>query len=313
MHRWGYDSPKILTRTPCLNEIDWCFRGRISYGWARGKGMVFRPFAEAGDGVGAWRALITRYGNDSLELRQAKQIEYTQKVYEVKCEDRQHLLDTVHVLEHLFVELDKLECELPDSYKRNTVLLQLRTVAPDIYTAVASKTEMTYTSTMVEVKKLAALNSAVDQPGGGSRTPAEMFYTKTTKKKGKKWTPQPNQCFWYLEMGHGIADCPGRKGGEQPKIRPDGTQFQSGLQEEGRGGTPPTPPAQAFQSYWFNTEAGPGPRGTKEWLVDSGCMTPYKEEGVGLENSGIVCTFGNNESMKAESSGSTSIVVENES
>ncbi len=77
-------------------------------------GMVVRPFAERGDGVGAWRALISRYGNDSLELRQAKQIEYTQKVYELKCKDRRYLLDTVHVLEHLFVELDKLECELPD-------------------------------------------------------------------------------------------------------------------------------------------------------------------------------------------------------
>ncbi len=33
-------------------------------------GMVVRPFAEEGDGVGAWRALISRYGNDSVELRQ---------------------------------------------------------------------------------------------------------------------------------------------------------------------------------------------------------------------------------------------------
>ncbi len=85
--------------------------------------MVVRPFAERGDGVGAWRALISRYGNDSLELRQAKQIEYTQKVYNVKYEDRRDLLDTMHVLEHLFVGLDKLECELPGSYKRNNTII----------------------------------------------------------------------------------------------------------------------------------------------------------------------------------------------
>ncbi len=39
-------------------------------------GVVVRPFARKRDGVGAWRALITRYGNESLELQQAKQIEY---------------------------------------------------------------------------------------------------------------------------------------------------------------------------------------------------------------------------------------------
>eukprot|EP01084_Bolivina_argentea_P069223 126012_1 len=176
-------------------------------------GMVVRPFAEDGDGVGAWRALITRYGNDSLELRQAKQIEYTQKVHEVKCKGREDLLDMVHIMEHLFVELDKLECKLPDSYKRNTILLQLRTVAPEIYTAVASKTDMSYTSTLVEVMKLAALNGVVDQRGGGGRTPTEVFYSKTTKKNVKGWKVQPNQCFWCLEIGHRVTDCPSRKKG----------------------------------------------------------------------------------------------------
>ncbi len=39
-------------------------------------GVVVCPFAKKRDGVGAWRALITRYGNESLELQQAKQIEY---------------------------------------------------------------------------------------------------------------------------------------------------------------------------------------------------------------------------------------------
>ncbi len=84
---------------------------------------------------------------------------------------------------------------------------------------------MTYTSTLVEVKKLAALNSAVDQPGGGSRTPAEVFYSKTAKKNGKRWTPKHNQCFWCLEVGHRIADCPNKKKGEQAKTRPDGVEI----------------------------------------------------------------------------------------
>ncbi len=39
-------------------------------------GVVLRPFADGGDGVGASKALIARYGNDNLKLRQAKQIEY---------------------------------------------------------------------------------------------------------------------------------------------------------------------------------------------------------------------------------------------
>ncbi len=101
-------------------------------------GVVVRPFAKNRDGVGAWRALITRYGNESLELQQAKQIEYQQKVFEVKCAGRDGILDTMHKLEHLFTELDKLDCILPDAFKRNAVLLQLRDVAPEIYTAFIS-------------------------------------------------------------------------------------------------------------------------------------------------------------------------------
>ncbi len=123
-------------------------------------GVVVRPFAKKRDGVGAWRALITRYGNESQELQQAKQIEYQQKVFEVKCSGRDGILDTMHRLEHLFTELDKLDCVLPDAFKRNAVLLQLRDVAPEIYTSLAVKTDLKFAKTVVEVKKLAALNSA---------------------------------------------------------------------------------------------------------------------------------------------------------
>ncbi len=58
-------------------------------------GMVVCPFAEKGDGVGAWRALITRYGNDSGELRQARQIEYQKKLENVACGNRKAILDMV--------------------------------------------------------------------------------------------------------------------------------------------------------------------------------------------------------------------------
>ncbi len=111
-------------------------------------GVVVRPFSKKRDGVGAWRARITRYGNESLELQQAKQIEYQQKVFEVKCTSRDGILDTMHRLEHLFTELDKLNCVLPDAFKRNAVLLQLREVAPEIYTAFAVKTDLQRVSRM---------------------------------------------------------------------------------------------------------------------------------------------------------------------
>ncbi len=68
-------------------------------------------------------------------------------------------VDTVHKLEHLFTELDKLDCVLPDAFKRNSILLQLRGVAPEIYTALAVKTDMKFVKTVAEVKKLAALFS----------------------------------------------------------------------------------------------------------------------------------------------------------
>ncbi len=124
-------------------------------------GMVVRPYADAGDGIGAWRALIARYGNDNRELRQVKQIEYVQKVFETRCVERDGISDTIHTLEHLFTEMDKLDCILPASFKRNMVLLQLRSVAPEMYTALAMETNMKFERTLGKVK-LADLNSAVD-------------------------------------------------------------------------------------------------------------------------------------------------------
>ncbi len=212
-------------------------------------GVVVRPFAKRRDGVGAWRALITRYGNESLELQQAKQIEYQQKVSEVKCTGRDGMLDTMHRLEHLFSELDKLDCVLPDAYKRNAVLLQLREVAPEIYTALAVKTDLKFSKTVGEVKKLAALNSAVDNTVRGVGDPTGVFFSKTNRenKRGhsqqkptvRKWEIQRNQCFWCLKFGHMVENCPRRKEGEDPKPRPDGSLYK-GRFEKGGGAQNPS-------------------------------------------------------------------------
>ncbi len=140
-------------------------------------GMVVRPFAEEGNGVGAWRALISRYGNDSVELRQARQIEYQKILEDVCCNSRDKILDTVHMVEHLFTELDKLDCILPESYKRNFILLKIKDTAPETYTTVAQDTNMKYLQTTTTVKKLAALNAAIDKEKGEPRVTVGSFFS----------------------------------------------------------------------------------------------------------------------------------------
>ncbi len=137
--------------------------------------MVVRPFTEKGDGVGAWKALIARYGNDSVELVSARQIEYQKMLEDVKCDSRDKILDTVHTVEHLFTELDKLECCLPDAHKRNFILLRIKEVAPEIYASVAMDTKMNYTQTTEVVKKLAALGGAIEKSKRGQKTPWGRF------------------------------------------------------------------------------------------------------------------------------------------
>ncbi len=48
-------------------------------------GTVVRPFANSGDGIGAWKSLITRYGNESKKLQRAEQIEHQRMLYAVRC------------------------------------------------------------------------------------------------------------------------------------------------------------------------------------------------------------------------------------
>ncbi len=86
---------------------------------------------------------------------------------------------------------------------------------------IGRKTDMKFVKTVAEVKKLAALNSAVDKTSAGQEPAAGAFFSKykpergTTKKKG--WKARPNQCFWCLDFGHMVQKCPNREKGEDPK------------------------------------------------------------------------------------------------
>ncbi len=210
-------------------------------------------------------------------------------------------MDTIHKLEHLFTELDKLNCVLPDAFKRNAVLLQLREVAPEIYTTIAVKTDMKFSGTVAEVKKLAALNSAVDKTAGGREPTAGAFFSRNkpkrwaTEKKG--WKVQPNQCFWCLNFGHMVQKCPSREKGEDPKPRPDGSLYKGRFPKGGEG-------TKSFQSFCFVSEANRLPGGP--WLVDSGCnryMTPVKGDLSNMQPSNIEYTLGNKEKLSAKCSG----------
>eukprot|EP01084_Bolivina_argentea_P010286 19150_1 len=111
-----------------------------------------------------------------------------------------------------------------------------------------------------------------------------------------------NQCFWCLEIGHRVTDCPSRKKGKEAKQRPDGTYFSP--KKANRGEYKPNSPApESFQAFSFNV--GVKPEKT-DWLVDTGCnkhLTPFREDIGGLKDSKITCTFGNNEVLKAEGIG----------
>ncbi|MCP3664726.1 MAG: hypothetical protein GY696_19910 [Gammaproteobacteria bacterium] len=62
------------------------------------------------------------------------------------------------------------------------MLLQLREVAPEIYTAMAVKTDIKFSATVQEIKKLAALNSAIDETVRGDRDPTGAFFVKTKRE-----------------------------------------------------------------------------------------------------------------------------------
>ncbi len=86
LHPWGAIEPpearlRAVTRSGRSGASREAARDPVADQQGYGRGCSSPLCQKEGrDGVGAWRALITRYGNESLELQQAKQIEYQQKV-----------------------------------------------------------------------------------------------------------------------------------------------------------------------------------------------------------------------------------------
>ncbi len=138
------------------------------------------------------------------------------------------------------------------------------------------------------------------------------FHSTTQKKKGKK-AAQPEKCFWCQKTGHRIADYQDRKTGK-PRARKTGSTFTGDwLRGGGNRDTTQDSPKRAFQSFCFNAEVGNGPEKDQDWLVDSGCnrhMTPFKEGLAEHKDTDIVCTFGNKGCLRAKSSGSAEIYVQ---
>eukprot|EP01084_Bolivina_argentea_P143153 251440_1 len=169
---------------------------------------------------------------------------------------------------------------------------------------------MKFSGTVTEVKKLAALNSAVDKTAGGREPTAGAFFSRNkpkrwaTEKKG--WKVQPNQCFWCLNFGHMVQKCPSREKGEDPKPRPDGSLYKGRFPKGGEG-------TKSFQSFCFVSEANRPPGGP--WLVDSGCnrhMTPVKGDLSNMQPSNIEYTLGNKEKLSAKCSGEAQLKTTSE-
>ncbi len=95
-------------------------------------GKVVRSFARKGDGVGAWRALASHYGNECKELRQARLIECSRLLEKVTCQGKEDIPAMVIELEHIFGEFEDLGCPYPNVLKKLTMLSKLQPAAGDI-------------------------------------------------------------------------------------------------------------------------------------------------------------------------------------
>ncbi len=123
----------------------------------------------------------------------------------------------VHKMEHIFNELDKLNCVLPDPYKSNLLMIRIKDVAPEIYTPIAQKSKLSYAECVIELKHLVVYNTAVDKANlrdiGSCYTMSskptkyknENRYRNSEKKSNqetKYWKAEKNQCYWCLKKGH---------------------------------------------------------------------------------------------------------------
>ncbi len=294
-------------------------------------GLVVRPFADGGDGIGAWKALISRYGNDSKELRRARQIEFQRMLEATECVDREGILDMLHTADHLFRELQKLECPLPESYKINFLMLRIRDIAPEMYTTVSAKTDISYEKCVAELKNLSAYNTAVDRAKMESiGRCSTVVGEKLNRKEHRAWRPEKNQCYWCLKKGHNALQCRKRLAGGDSSRRPDGTYYQGKLTKgtaKGKSDTPKSFMATSFQveanieGTFMSNSANSGTNqeckeGNKMWLIDSGCnkhMSPHIEDFDNLKNANIICRFGNKGEITAKGVGDVIIYAREES
>ncbi len=300
-------------------------------------GLVVRSFADEGNGVEAWRALISRYGNDSMELRRARQIEHQRMLESTECMDRDGILDIVHTADHLFEELEKLGCPLPESYKINFLMLRIRDIAPEIYTSVAARTDISYDHCVKELKNLSAYNTAIDRANlkgivncyATTGKPLNYGYNSERKmeeceSKGNRqeryWKAERNQCYWCLKFGHNVQQCRKRLAGQNSTRRPDGSYYK-GEMKKGKGTTKKSSnKPESFIACSFHLQAEDKRHETSTgdglWLIDSGCnqhMSPYIDDFNDITESETTCTFGNKGKVKAKGMGTVKIRMKEKS
>ncbi len=112
-------------------------------------GKVVRPFAQEGDKISACHALIlSHYGNECKELKQARLTECARLLDRVACRDREGISAMVIELDHLFGEFEALECPYQDTLKKLTLLCKLQQVASDIYRCIIKDAENIFRRTV---------------------------------------------------------------------------------------------------------------------------------------------------------------------
>ncbi len=293
-------------------------------------GLVVRPFADKGGGIEAWKALISRYGNDSKELQRARQIEYQRMLESTECVDREGILDMVYTADPLFRELEKLKCTLPESYKMNFLMLRIRGTAPEIYTSIATKLQLSYEQCAAELKSLSAYNTAVDKAKMESIGCCSTVVSRKTNKREKTWKPEKDQCYWCLKRGHNVQYYRRILAGEKSTQRCDGTYYQGKLTKGTANRNSVTPKSFMVTSFQMETNsegasttnsASSGSyqecvESDKMWLIDSGVnkhISPHIEDFDYLKVASTTCRYGNKGEITAKGVGDVTIYVREKS
>ncbi len=272
---------------------------------------MVRPFARSGDGIGAWKALMSQYGHESKELRQARLLECMRRLSNLNCECREKISSFVVELDHLFGEFEALDCTYPEPLKKLILLERIEGAAPDVYGATIKDESLGYEALAATVKRMAALDNAMGRASRKEESDTQIYHMNSCWQKNQKrqsqaqtkkvnWRPERDQCLWCLKKGRRLADCQSNKRGEPSRIRPDGSRF------ENHGKSKHDEPA-AFATQCFAVRGQNRGKGKQQsWLVDSGCnrhMTPFPEDLRGMMRDTTSCRFGDNATAKAEGKG----------